>query len=139
VQDRSRHKLAAGRISYGGRITILEHRHGALGWALALGTGLILWSAASYLAGGGEPWDSGTYWTGAYPLAVIMAAALGFAFPERSWRWALGIMLAQLPVMLATESGFGLLPLGLVLLGVLSLPAILTAKLGAWLRRWMDR
>jgi hypothetical protein len=41
--------------------------------------------------------------------------------------------------MLATESGFGLLPLGLVLLGVLSLPAILTAKLGAWLRRWMDR
>lgn len=117
----------------------MEHRHGALGWAIALGTGLILWSAASYVAGGGEPWDSGTYWTGAYPLAVIMAAALGFAFPERSWRWALGIMLAQLPVMLATGSGFGLLPLGFVLLGVLSLPAILTAKLGAWLRRWMDR
>lgn len=114
----------------------MERSKGIIGWPLTLGIGLALWSVTAWLAGGREPWDTSIYWTGAYPLALIAAAALGFAFPERSWRWALGLMLAQLPVMLAGGSGFGLLPLGLVLLGVLSLPAVLTAKLGAWLRRW---
>jgi hypothetical protein len=37
--------------------------------------------------------------------------------------------------MAVTGSGFGLLPLGLILLFVLSLPALALAGMGAWIRR----
>lgn len=102
--------------------------------AAALTAGVILWSAASIAAAGREPWDSALYWNAAYPAALLMAAILAVFYPARPWRWCLTLMLAQLPVMIATGSGFNLLPLGLVLLALLSLPAMLIASLAGWLR-----
>lgn len=89
------------------------------------------------LSGRKEPWDWSGYWTVSYPIAIVLSGALGYVFPQRPWRWALVVVFSQMVVMLLGGSGFGLLPLGLVLLGVLSLPAIALAKLAAavWLRR----
>lgn len=96
--------------------------------------GMALWGATALLGGRAEPWDSGLYWTISYPLALIGAMALGYVFPGRPWRWAVVLVYSQLLVLMASGSGFGLLPLGLVLLGILCLPAIALARAGAKLR-----
>lgn len=108
-----------------------------LGWILSFGTGTVLWAVMTAVAGQREPWDSGLYWSAAYPLALLAAGVLGALFPRRPWRWAVALIFAQLPVMLLGGSGLGLLPLGFIALAALALPPMVAARLGAWLRRWL--
>ena len=104
-------------------------------YATAFLAGMILWSLATIAAGGREVWDVGLYWTVAYPAALLTGGGLAALYPERPWRWPLVVMLAQTPVMIAFGSGFSLLPLGLALLAILSLPGMaIAAIVGAWRR-----
>jgi hypothetical protein len=86
------------------------------------------------LSGRREAWDSSLYWGVAYPLSIALAAVLGYRVPDRPWRWGLAVMLAQAVALAASGSDFGLLPLGLVLFAVLSLPAIALARAAARIR-----
>ncbi len=103
-------------------------------YALAIAAGAALWLATSLATGKAEAWDSSVYWSVAYPVAIALSGALGFAFPHRPWRWAFAVMLSQAAVMMFGGAGLGLLPLGLVLLAALSLPGIVLASLAARLR-----
>ena len=103
--------------------------------AIASLCGLAYWGLVSMAIDGGEPWDAGHYWTLWYPGALLLAAALGFARPDRAWAWGLIVLLAQVPVV-AIVSGVGpLLLAGLVYASVLSIPAMLLSWGGGWLRR----
>jgi hypothetical protein len=102
----------------------------------ALGGGVLLWLGTMAISGRNEAWDSPLYWSAAYPLCIAIAGALGFIEPTRAWRWGLAIMLVQPVVMvLASGGGFSLLPLGLIMFAVLALPAVLGARIGAWVAR----
>jgi hypothetical protein len=107
-----------------------------LAYTIAAVAGVALWLATSALGGRSEPWDAPIYWSVAYPVALMLSAGLGYLFPQRPWRWALTVMFMQAAVMVVGGAGLGLLPLGLVVLGVLSLPAVLFAGLAARLRSW---
>ena len=98
-----------------------------------LGAGL--WAATSAWAGTREAWDSSFYWTAAYPAAFAVAAVLGFLAPRRPWRWGLTLMLAQAATMAAAAADFSLLPVGLIVFAVLSVPLCAGAFLGALLQR----
>lgn len=106
-----------------------------LAWAIAIIGGIVLWLATMAIGGKREAWDSGLYWSVAYPLAIVLAAWLGYRFSERPWRWALAIMLAQALTLAATAASFGLLPLGMIVFSILALPLIAAAVLAARLRR----
>jgi hypothetical protein len=97
-------------------------------------SGLGLWALTAAATGKHEPWDASSYWIVSYPLAIIGSAILGFFFPQKPWRWAASLMLMQLVVMIATGSDLSLLPLGLVMLAVLSVPPALAGMLAAKLR-----
>jgi len=102
---------------------------------IALAGGAFLYLAIAWISGQAEAWDSPLYWKLGYPLSLLLAGALGFACPVRPWRWGLAVLLVQPVVMALTSgSGFGLLPLGLFLFGVLALPAVAVAGFGARLR-----
>ncbi len=103
-------------------------------YATAIAAGAILWTATAVLGGKREPWDVPSYWTIAYPIAIGLSGLLGYRFPLNPWRWAVLVVFMQLVVMIARGSGFGLLPLGMILLGILSLPAIAVASWAAKLR-----
>lgn len=108
-------------------------------YGIALGGGASLWLGTMALTGRREAWDSSLYWSLTYPLCIALAGALAYAEPERPWRWALAVMLVQPAVMTLTSGGsFALLPLGLILFAVLALPAMLGARIGAWLRGRVD-
>ena len=105
-------------------------------WAYvaAMGGGALLWFATAVISGKAEAWDSSLYWTATYPLALGLAAGLGYWAPERPWRWGLTVMLAQAAALALASSDFGLLPLGLVLFSVLALPAVALARIMAGIR-----
>lgn len=105
-----------------------------LAYGIAIAAGMVLWITTSALGGRAEPWDTSIYWTISYPAAVALAGLLGYAFPQRPWRWAVVVIYTQAAVMAGAGSGFGLLPLALILLAVLSLPAIALARMAANLR-----
>lgn len=98
----------------------------------ALAAGALLWLGTAAVSGRSEAWDSPLYWSVAYPLCIAVAALLAYLAPERPGRWASAVMLVQ-PIVLGLASGgdFGLLPLGLVLFAVLTLPVFAVAKVAA--------
>jgi len=105
-------------------------------YAIAIAAGMAIWFIASIVAGKREAWDAGIYWSLFYPIAILGCGVLGNLFPERPWRWALALFLAQcLAMALKTGEISNLFPLGLVMFGVLSLPAMAAAHFGARLNR----
>lgn len=107
-------------------------------FAAAIAGGAILWLLTAGISGRTEAWDSPLYWTVTYPLAIGLAGGLGYLVPEKPWRWGLAVMLVQAVVLAIAASGFGLLPLGLILFAVLALPAIGLALIMARVRLRRD-
>lgn len=103
------------------------------------GVGAALWIAIAAAGATNEPWDAPIYWGVGYPAALALAGTLGFAWPDTAKAQALVLFAMQLPVMLANGAGFSLLPLGIIAIAVLALPAILVAVLAARLRRRSPR
>jgi hypothetical protein len=101
--------------------------------------GIALWMGAAAWTDRIEAWDSAFYWVAAYPAGLVVAAVLGFLAPDRPWRWGLTLMWAQAVALAFAASSFGLLPLGLILFGFLSLPPCGTAALGAAVHRRLSR
>ncbi len=102
-------------------------------------SGVVLWAGTTLLTGRREAWDAAAYWTMAYPAGIVMSAVLGYLATDRAWRWGLVLMLAQAVALALLARDFSLLPLGLVLFGVLALPPMFAATVGARRRLSRDR
>lgn len=100
-------------------------------YTIAIVGGALLWLAATLVRGKREAWDSSLYWTVAYPLSIVLAGWLGCRYPKKPWRWGLSILLAQAVALAFTGGDYSMLPLGMILFAVLSLPAICLAYAGA--------
>ena len=114
----------------------MRGRDSIFAYVLSAAMGLALWIMVAMVTGKREPWDANVYWTGAYPLAVIGSAFLGYLFPEKPWRWAAMVMLMQLVVMTIRGSDLSLWPLALIVLAILTIPPALAGMLAAKLRGW---
>jgi hypothetical protein len=102
-------------------------------YGLALVTGILVWAAVSNATGRREAWDSQWYFLVSIPVVCIVSAVLGFVEPRRAWRWGVVPLVGQFSWMLFTQGPGNLMPLGVVMFGVLSVPSIITARIGAFL------
>ena len=93
------------------------------------------WEAVRFLGNVAEPWDAPEYWTIAYPFSLLLAAAAGWLLRGSAVRAALLVTFAQLPVLLLHGAGSPMLAMGVAMLAALTVPAMLAAALGGWLRR----
>ncbi|MBI3806686.1 MAG: hypothetical protein HY281_04100 [Nitrospirae bacterium] len=98
-------------------------------------SGILAWILISSFSGQTEAWDSELYLTLGIPALCLVAGALGFIEPKRSWRWGIIQILGQAVWMFASQ-GFGnLWPLGMVAFGIFAIPLIMAAGLGAWIAK----
>jgi hypothetical protein len=107
---------------------------------LAVAAGIGAWEVVRFFGVHREGWDEPDYWRVAYPLLVLAAFALGLVWRRRPWRWAALMMGAQAAwsFILALAAGrMSLFPLTLALFVILSLPCLLAAYVGSWVRRWI--
>ena len=101
-------------------------------YVLAVVAGTVVWVVVSEASGRREAWDSQWYFLISVPVVCVVSAALGFVEPSRSWRWGVAPLVGQFSWMLLTQGPGNLLPLGVVVFGVLSVPPIMTARIGAF-------
>ena len=101
-------------------------------YGIAVVTGILVWVAVSTASGRREAWDSQWYFLVSVPVVCVVSAALGFVEPSTPWRWGVAPLVGQFAWMLVTEGPGNLLPLGMVVFGVLSVPSIITARIGAF-------
>jgi len=105
---------------------------------LSLMAGACGWLALA-IPSGREAWDTSSYFTMFVPALVLFAGALGFLFPRRAWRWGLALFAGQAAAAVVLNPTGGLLPLGLIVFGFLSVPAVISATLGAFISRRLLR
>jgi hypothetical protein len=101
-------------------------------YLIAAASGVVTWVLVSAITGRTEAWDSGLYFSVGMPVVCIVALVLGFLEPQRAWRWGAVPLLAQFLWMLLTQGPGNLLPLGIIVFGVLSVPSIVAARIGAF-------
>ncbi len=97
----------------------------------AVAGGIVVWALVSVFSHKREAWDSDLYFTLGLPLVYLLSAVLGYLEPNKPWRWGAAPLAGQGLWMLLTQGPGNLLPLGIVMLGILALPSIFTAKIGA--------
>jgi hypothetical protein len=108
----------------------------ANGWLYVMSavSGVLVWTLVSAATGRREAWDSGAYYQFGLPALCLVSALLAYFEPDRSWRWGAVPLAAQAVAMFAIQGLGNLWPLGLIVTGVLAVPPILTARLGAFVR-----
>ncbi|TAJ97525.1 MAG: hypothetical protein EPO39_19295 [Candidatus Manganitrophaceae bacterium] len=100
--------------------------------------GIATWVVVSTLSGRREAWDSELYFSMGMPTVCATSMILGFFEPKRSWRWGAVPMAGQFFWMLMKQGAGNLLPLGVIVFGLFSLPSIIAARFGAWMRtKWV--
>lgn len=117
----------------------MNRSNGHVPYVLAIAAGAIIWAVGSAVSDRREAWDSGSYWMIFYPAAIATCGFLGYLYPERPWRWCIALFAAQFVTMALLSGEIGnLAPLGLIMFGILSLPAIGVAKVTSGMGRKRD-
>lgn len=111
----------------------MKREHWLLLVAVALGA--AIWIGISTISGRREAWDSGAYFAIGMPLACLLSFTLGIVEPMRSWRWGIAPFAGQFLSLLIIEGVGNLLPLGVIVFAMLSVPAVIAARIGAALGR----
>lgn len=96
---------------------------------------LIFWTVVSAIAGVAEPWDLASYWTMIYPAGLALSMMMGAVLKHAQWSAGAIVMLAQIPVMLATSGISALLGAGIMYVAILAIPAVAMSWLGGKLRQ----
>jgi len=104
-------------------------------YLVACGAGAITWIGTALLGDRTEAWDASLYWVAAYPALALVLAWISFEMPLRPWRWVLAAMFTQAAALFLSNPSGNLLPLGLIMFAVLSLPLMIPAAIGARLGR----
>ncbi|MGC3975690.1 MAG: hypothetical protein QM771_15110 [Nitrospira sp.] len=93
--------------------------------------GMVVWTLVSAFSHKSEAWDSDLYFTLGMPAVCLLSALLGYLEPNNPWRWGAAPLVGQALVMLLTHSPGNLMPFGILMFGILALPSIVAAKIGA--------
>ncbi|QDU83700.1 hypothetical protein Pla163_08010 [Planctomycetes bacterium Pla163] len=105
-----------------------------LALAAAAATGILTWLGVSYTSLEAEAFDDRTYFTIALPIVAIVCAYLGFSVPVKPWRYGLvAIGMHGLALLYLSSVGpeLSMAPVGLAILGVISIPMCLAGMVGA--------
>jgi hypothetical protein len=93
--------------------------------------GAVIWVLVASVSGKREAWDSGLYFSVGIPAVCLISMAFGYFEPARPWRWGVAPLAGQFLWMLLSQGPGNLLPLGVIVFAVFSVPSIVTAYMGA--------
>ena len=106
-------------------------------YILSILIGAGTWWIVGLWSGIEEAWDGGLYWSIGIPAMAVGALCIGIKWPSKPWRWGLLLGAGQaIALFIQTFPDIpNLWPVSLVIFAVLSLPLVLAAWLGSFLRR----
>ena len=98
----------------------------------AAACGAAIWILISLVSGRNEAWDSGLYFQFGIPAVCLVALAFAYHQPAHPWRWGVLPMAGQLVWMVLSQGVGNMLPLGVIVFGILSIPPVIAAWIGAF-------
>lgn len=105
--------------------------------------GLAIWLAMTVASGRSEAWDSPLYFAAGFPLLLIGAGVFGWIYKEKGWRCGLCMAAGHAAGLLVTGlvagQGFGLFPMTVFAILMLSMPLVIVASVGAMMSRYAAR
>ncbi|MFH1071083.1 MAG: hypothetical protein V1794_15800 [Candidatus Glassbacteria bacterium] len=101
--------------------------------------GAVIWILIALKSGRKEAWDSGLYFSVGIPAVCLVSMACAFFEPYRSWRWGVLPLVGQFFWMLLSQGPGNLMPLGVVVFGVFSIPSVIAARIGAFIATKMTQ
>ena len=108
--------------------------------AIALGLGATVWTVFKSIAHSQDPTELLSYWQIGYPISILLSGAMGIFFSDRPWRWGVHIIWVQFVMgLITTKSDLNLLPPGILLYMLLTVPCIVSGYIGAWVSRVWGR
>lgn len=120
-------KISTGVI----RLNGIKENNNFFPYAASSLCGLVVYLAITVASGRNEAWDDGSYYSIGIPVMCIAAFVIGYLFPARPWRWALGMAAGQAAGAMLHGSSLSLLPFAVIFMAVISIPQFLSAFLGA--------
>lgn len=104
-------------------------------YVAAVIAGILVWVGVSAISGEREAWDSGLYFLLGLPFLVLLAGSLGFLDPVRGWKWGMAPFLAQALWVSSLDERGQVWPFAWLAFSLLSIPAMVSATIGAFLAR----
>jgi hypothetical protein len=95
----------------------------------AAGCGAAIWILIALASGRNEAWDSGLYFSVGIPAVCLVSMAFAFFEPNRSLTWGVLPLVGQFVWMLLSSGPGNILPFGVIVFGVLSVPPIIAARI----------
>ena len=110
-------------------------------YAIAIGTGLLVWISLSMYSGRKEAWDTPEYFTIGFPIMCIVAGTLAAIEPDRPCRWGVSLLLAQIIWCLLSQGTIGnLWPIAILFQMILFVPLLIAAGIGSLIgRKYMEK
>ncbi len=104
-------------------------------YTVAASAGILVWVIIAWISDRREAWDSPAYLQIGIPALCLMSTMMGYLSPDRPWRWGAVPLGAQALWVVATQGVGNLWPLALIMIGILAVPPIQAARLGAYIHR----
>lgn len=110
----------------------LNRRATAVAYSVASLSSAGVWFGIVLSTGHNEAWDSGYYFIAGLPILAVFAFALGYAYPERPWRWAAAAGGGQAVAAFMLNPAAGpLMMIGVTLFALIACGLVLPAQVGA--------
>jgi hypothetical protein len=95
-------------------------------WVLSFVGGALPVAMVTFITGE-TAWANMLYYLVAIPVMCVVVAALSYRFPQNPGRWTTFMSLGQCVAAAFVGGGWGIIPLAILFMMVLSLPQFLTA------------
>jgi hypothetical protein len=107
-----------------------------LPFAISISIGTLVWYFFSFYTNHTDPQSTKIYWQIGYPILILSSFIISYYFGISVWRWPLLLVFSQAVIgIIISKGGGNLLPIGIIVHIVISIPCIIAAYCGLFLKR----
>jgi len=107
-----------------------------LPFVISIAVGTFVYYFFSFYTNNTDPQSTKIYWQIGYPVLILASFITSYYFSVKIWRWPLLLIFSQAVIGIATSKGGGnLIPIGIIVHIVISIPCIIAAYCGLFLKR----
>ena len=107
---------------------------------VAICIGCIVWLAIWYTSNYSDPQGTDLYWYFGYPIMLLLSIVMGHYYSAHAWLWPLLMIMSQLAIgFILIKSDLNLLPIGILVYIVISVPCIAAGYLGVLFKKFRKR
>jgi hypothetical protein len=113
----------------------MNTRGSALPLIVSALAGLLVCLAISIITGKREAFDASLYFSAGIPVMCLLIFAISYFFPDRPWRWTMGMAAGQSLAIISAGNSPSLWPLAVIAMAVLSIPQFVTGLIAGRLAK----